>query len=146
MGLNLGWRIKDALAAERGEVQGSRVDCGTCPVNIQCVTADGGNGWKFDCCGSAAIEVADGDGRVLLVMDCAQNRFTQRENASEIRMCPLCSGDIVKSDLLGMGDHHRYVPTVHAAVSVPARLQTWKKTRPAALDLAKRIKERSKKT
>ncbi len=146
MGLTLGWRIKDALAAERGAVQESRVDCGTCPVSLQCVTADGGNGWKYNCCGSAGVEAADGDGRVLLIMDCADNRFTQRSNASEIPTCPLCSGDIVKSDLLGMGDHHRFVPTVHAAVSVTARLQTWKKARPAALDLAKRIKERTKKS
>lgn len=145
MGLNLGWRIKDALAAERGEVQGTRVDCGTCPVSLQCATADGGNGWKYDCCGSASIDAADGDDRVLLIMDCANNRFAQRENASEIRTCPLCSGDIVKSDLLGMGDHHRYVPTVHAKVAVSVRLQTWKKARPAALDLAKRIKARTNK-
>jgi len=145
--MKLGWLIKDALEAKHDALNASRVHCGTCPVSIQCISADGGNGWKFSCCGSAAIDVFSDEGvGVLLILDCEDNRFKPRELAEEMHTCPLCSGDIVKGHLLGMSDHHRYVPTVHAKHGTSIRLAQWRKVLPEARALKKRIDERAKKT
>jgi hypothetical protein len=141
----LGWRIGDALHVRPENVARTAVDCGTCPVNLQCIVGRGGNGWRFDCCGSAALDVdLDDGGRVLLIVDCASNRFEQRERAPDFNVCPLCSGDIIKSDINTMTEHHRYLPTVHAKHGVAVRLAQWKKTVPEALDLKKRVAERNK--
>lgn len=141
----LGWRIGDVLHTRIENVKRTTVDCGTCPVSLQCVAADQGNGWKFDCCGAAAVEIRTDDGYVLLIMDCADNRFRPREIAAEFSTCPLCSGDVVKSDLFELGEHHRYLPTVHAKVPLATRLEVWRVAMPEALDLKKRIDERNKK-
>jgi hypothetical protein len=142
----LGWRIGDALHTRVENIQRTIVDCGTCPVSLECIVGRSGNGWRFDCCGAAALEVpVDDGGRVLLIVDCAANRFAQRERAPDFNVCPLCSGDIVKSNLNDIGDHHRYLPTVHAKHQPGVRLALWRKTIPAALDLKKRIAERNKK-
>ncbi len=141
----LGWRIGDMLHARPESIQRTAVDCGTCPVSLQCIVGRGGNGWRFECCGATALEVpVEDDGRVLLIVDCANNRFEQRERAPDFDTCPLCSGDIVKSDINDMGGHHRYLPTVHAQHGVAVRQAQWRKTVPEALDLKKRVAERNK--
>jgi hypothetical protein len=138
----LGWPIKKLIEASPAQVDATRVDCGTCPVSLQCIAASGGNGWRFECCGSTGVEV---NGQ-LLIMDCQENRFEQRyEPAVSIKVCPLCSGDLVKGHLLGMSDHHRYVPTAHAKFPARVRLALWHKTMPEAVALKKRVDERTKK-
>lgn len=137
----LGWSLAALFEAKPADVAKTTVDCGTCPVSLQCIAGNGGNGWRFQCCGSTAVEV---DGH-LLIMDCQENRFEQKQHISELKICPLCSGDLVKAHLLGMSDHHRYMPTVHTKVPLKERLALWKKTWPAALELKARVDAGSKK-
>lgn len=139
--MKVGWSLTMLFEANPERVEASRVDCGTCPVSLQCALSDGGNGWRFSCCGATGVE-ANG---ALLVMDCQQNTFHQEERAAVIPQCPLCKGDLVKNHVLGMADHYRYVPTVHAKVPVRTRLALFHEKLPEALALKKRIDERTKK-
>lgn len=139
--MKLGWSVADLLKAKVNDVELTVVDCGTCPVSIQCVLSEGGNGWRYDCCGSAAVEVP---GSLLLILDCQKNTFRQQERAEDMPSCPLCDGDLVRSHVLGMSDHHRYIPTVHAKAPPRVRLALFKKTLPIALAYQARIDERLK--
>ena len=136
-----GWPIATLLQSKVSDVEQSVVDCGTCPVSIQCVLSDGGTGWRYDCCGSAAVEVP---GPILLILDCQKNTFRQSERAEDMPRCPLCDGDLVKSHVLGMSGGHHYVPTVHAKHPPRVRLALFKKTLPIALALKAEIDERLK--
>ncbi len=139
------WTLMKLLEATPEAVEASRVDCGTCPVSMQCIAGDGGNGWKFDCCGAAAVEVITDEGRVLLVMDCAENRFERNVRAEEFKECGLCNCDVVMTHFLGMSDHHRYVPTVHAKVPVRERLHLMHEAIPDAVRLRDLIAKRRRK-
>ena len=135
-----GWSVAELLTAAVDDVLRSRVDCGTCPVSLSCVTSSGGNGWRFDCCGAAAIDL---DG-TLLILDCHRNGFERREVAADFPLCPLCSGDLTKSHVLGMTVDHRYVPTVHAAIPPGPRIKGLHDVLPEALALRAQINERLK--
>lgn len=139
--MRLGWPLTELFRAEADDVERSRVDCGTCPVSIQCALSEGGNGWRFDCCGAAAVEV---HGALLLILDCQRNAFPQREQALDAVACPLCEGDLVKGHVLEMTDHHRYVPTIHARHPPRVRLALFREMMPIALALRARIGERLK--
>ena len=143
--MRLGWPFAALLEVSPAQLDATRVDCGTCPVSIQCLAGDGGNGWRFDCCGATGVQVADGDGQLLLVMDCADNAFKARMHDKDLGVCPLCSGDLLKAHVLGMTDHHRYVPTAHAKHSTSVRIAQIRKKLPEAIALKKRIDERSSK-
>jgi hypothetical protein len=137
----LGWPLAALFEAIVKDVEATCVDCGTCPVSIQCLASDGGNGWRYDCCGAVGIEVSE----VLLIMDCEKNTFVQRERASDMKQCPLCSGDLVKGHVLGMSDHHRYLPTVHAKVPIKTRLALFHKTLPIAIELKQLVDRKGSK-
>lgn len=143
--MRLGWPFETLFKASAAEVDKTTVHCGTCPVSLQCISADGGNGWRFDCCGAAGIEVNGGDGALLLIMDCQKNGFARRVRDVNTKECPLCSGDLAKGHVLGMTDHHRYVSTVHAKVSTSARLALLRKKMPEALALKAHVDARNKK-
>ena len=108
------------------------VHCGTCPVNIACAIERGGNGWKFDCCGSSAVESMERGVLVVTVIDCRQHHFEQIQQAKDCKLCPLCTGDIMAVALRDdrAAVKNRYLPTVHAAVSLEERLRLWKKVLP----------------
>lgn len=141
----LGWEIGPLLEASAKDVEATRVDCGTCPVSLQCITSNGGNGWRYECCGAVGVDIVDDHGGALtLVMDCSKNAFQPRVRASDQPVCPLCSGDFVKGHVMEMTLHHRYVPTVHAKVPVRTRLALWRKTLPQALERKRHIEETNK--
>ena len=100
------------------------VDCPTCPVSMACVAGIGGNGWRFDCCGSTGIPVENG----TLFVDCAINRFERHHKVKDFPRCPVCSGGIMevieaarRGELASVGMNY-YLPTVHAVVPLADRL------------------------
>jgi hypothetical protein len=136
----IGWRFVDLLAATTDDVEATVVDCSTCPVSMQCLAARGGNGFKFPCCGSTAVPVSPESGTRLLVMDCTKNQFeTGMPGPTEFSRCPLCSGDIVKNQVLALDPGHRYLPTVHSIIPVAARLEAWKLLVPIAIQFKKNV-------
>lgn len=143
--MKLGWSIADVLKASLKDVKETTVNCGTCPVSFQCMAGEGGNGYTFDCCKSTAVEVTeDGGERVLLIIDCANHQFEQRDVAKDASPCPFCSGDVVVAHALHMTPDHRYLPTEHAMVPLKTRLDLWRKKLPAAIKEAKELDERAK--
>jgi len=135
--MRLGWPLKAVLEIDVEQAERSRVDCGTCPVSIQCAAGEGGNGWKFDCCGATAVHV---DG-LLLVMDCANNQFNKTEKTRGLK-CPLCGSDVMESYARGIADDHRWVPTVHAKVPIKTRLDAWRERYSKAIALVSKERER----
>jgi hypothetical protein len=118
------------------------VDCGTCPVTTQCAIAQGGNGWKFSCCGSTAVDVTINERR-LLIMDCGNNHFEQNNQTATMR-CPLCSGDIIEWAERGNTSAYHYVRTVHSKVPVKTRLDTWRERLPKAKEKVRKEQARLK--
>lgn len=140
--MRLGWSVTDLLQAKLNDVELSCVDCGTCPVSIQCALSAGSNGWRYACCGATAIEVP---GSLLLILDCQKNTFREECDTEALQACcPLCQGDLVRSHVNGMSDRHRYVPTVHAKLPPRIRLALFKKMLPLALAEKALIDERLK--
>lgn len=143
--MTVGWPIERLLEASYESAKATVVDCGSCPVSLQCLSDHGGNGWTFDCCGATGVPVATLDeGEVVLLLDCGAHRFGHRAIADDLTRCPFCDSDLVTAHVLGMTPSHRYVPTVHAKVDLRARLAAWRAAIPAALDLKRRIEERKK--
>jgi len=130
-------------------VQQAVVDCGTCPVNIGCLCASGVDGWKFKCCGTTTVPVADlrdapSDAPIMLIVDCARNRFESHREC-ETLSCSLCSGGALETELRGWTPEARWLPTVHAARPLGARLAAWRDALPdirARIALDARIRER----
>jgi hypothetical protein len=118
-------KILDVLTTSEKKIKEGTVDCGTCPVSMACAISAGGNGWKFGCCGSTAVEVGV-DGALLYIMDCSNNHFEQNNKTPAMR-CPLCTGDIIEWAERGNAEKYRYVRTVHSTVPVKTRLDLWRK-------------------
>lgn len=103
------------------------VNCGACPVNVDCALGNRGNGWTYSCCGVSAIDTD----RAVIVVDCQHHTFFQCNDAKLCIKCPLCTGDIVLISRLdaaeygGSGSNVFYVPTVHAKVPLKERLRLW---------------------
>lgn len=142
--MKLGWTLEEALVASFKDVKRSTVNCGSCPVSFQCVAAEGGNGFTFDCCRSTAVEVTTDGMRILLIVDCANHQFVQRDVAKDAAPCPLCSGDFVLSHLLGMSLDHHYLPTEYAKVPLKTRLDLWRAKLPEAKETVRELEEREK--
>lgn len=118
------------------------VDCGSCPVTMSCAISQGGNGWRFSCCGSTAVEVGGGK---LLVMDCGNNHFELKRDEPILQTkCPLCSGDMIEWALRGNAEHYRYVRTVHSQVPLKTRLDTWRAHLPIAKERVRKDEARLK--
>lgn len=133
----------DAVRLPIDKVEATRVSCGTCPVNLSCVVGQGGNGWKFDCCGSSGYVLDD----VTLVVDCANNGFEQLAKAKEHSLCPLCSGgimEVVERAQADGGKRNLYLLTEHTRVPIADRIELWKRRQ---LEAQARIAdERARKT
>ena len=141
--MTLGWTIHDVLHAPLEDVQATTVNCGTCPVSLQCLVGQGGNGYVYDCCKATAVDVVENGGtHVLLLMDCKNHQFARQNVTKDKGRCPFCSGSIVLSDVLRINKNYRYVPTEHAAVSLKTRLALWKAKLPDAI---KEVDELNKK-
>lgn len=104
------------------------VDCGSCPVSMACAVGQGGNGFTFDCCRATAVEMPE----ATLIIDCQQHQFEQSALATECKLCPLCTGDIMVVALrdAAASTKNRYVPTVHAKVAIGDRVRLWKMVLP----------------
>ncbi len=97
------------------------VDCPTCPVNLSCLTGRSGTGWRFDCCGTAVLDL----GNDMVMVDCKINEFRD-ERHQRFGLCLLCSGAIMEVEELGglaVGTNY-YLPTVHARIPLADRLKT----------------------
>lgn len=120
----------------------TRVDCGTCPVNMACVLKEGGNGWTFDCCHSTGFKMDD----LLLIIDCGKHEFEQTQEAKRWAKCPLCSGgimEVVERTQREQGfDPNRYVLTVHAKVPFEERRTLWVEKHKQALERLRAENER----
>jgi len=116
----------------------SAVDCGSCPVTMACAISQGGNGWRFNCCGSTAVEVGGGK---LLILDCGNNQFEQNREAPAMR-CPLCTSDLIEWALRGNAENYRYVRTVHSQVPLKTRLDAWLARLPIAKERIRKDEER----
>jgi hypothetical protein len=127
-------KFLDVIKEPIAKTEATRVTCGTCPVSMACMIGQGGNGWKFDCCGATGF-VLEGVG--TLAIDCSRNEFEQNKDAKKYRQCPLCSGGIMevveRSSLDGGNDANRYLLTAHAKVPLEDRVKLWKDTHAAAL-------------
>ena len=120
--------ILDSLSRSVRQHEENTVNCGTCPVSMACAVNQGGNGWRFECCGATAVPVQG----LLFIMDCANNQFEKNKNAFRLNICPLCTADIVESAVRGNAENYRYVRTVHAAVPLKTRLDVWRARLPKA--------------
>jgi hypothetical protein len=123
-------KILEVLTSDEKTLKNTAVDCGTCPVTMACAISQGGNGWKFGCCSSTAVE-AGVEGSLLYIMDCSNNHFEQNNKTAAMR-CPLCTGDIVEWAERGNAGKYRYVRTVHSTVPIKTRLDLWRKRLPIA--------------
>jgi hypothetical protein len=126
------------------KVEASRVGCGTCPVSLACIVGQGGNGWKFDCCGATGY-ILDG---LTVAIDCGKNNFEQNADAKTWKLCPLCSGGIMtvveRAKRDAPTDMNRYLLTEHAKVPLVQRLALWKQKREDAV--VKIAEEQARKT
>lgn len=116
----------EAVELPAAKVEKTRVSCGDCPVNMSCILGEGGNGWKFDCCGATGY-VQDEN---TIVIDCAKNGFEQIAEAKTWKQCPLCSGgimEVVERSRSDGGRKNLYLLTEHARVPLVERLELWKK-------------------
>ena len=120
--------ILDSMSRSVRQHEENSVNCGTCPVSMACAVSQGGNGWRFQCCGSTAVPVQG----LLLIMDCNNNQFEVNNNSMLTNHCPLCAGDIVESAVRGNAENYRYVRTVHAVVPLKTRLDVWRARLPKA--------------
>ena len=120
--------ILDSIRRSERQHTDNTVDCGTCPVTLACAISRGGNGWKFGCCGSTAVEINES---TLLIVDCGNNHFEQNNETMTMR-CPLCTSDIVEWAERGNAEKYRYVHTVHARVPIKTRLDLWRARLPIA--------------
>lgn len=127
----------DAIDKPIAAVEKTRVDCGTCPFSLACIVGQGGNGWKFDCCGMTGFIVGDEDNAITVAIDCQKNNFEQGAKAKTWTKCPLCSGGIIEVVERARRDEgkdsNRYLLTVHAKVPLAERLELWKKKREDAI-------------
>ncbi len=116
-----------AVELPLAEVEKTRVTCGSCPVNMACILGQGGNGWKFDCCGMTGFQMDD---NVTVAIDCANNGFEQNADAKTWKKCPLCSGgimEVVERARADGGRRSMYLLTEHAKVPLVERLELWKR-------------------
>lgn len=100
------------------------VTCGTCPISLSCAANVGGTGWTFDCCGSTGVVMADDE---VAIVDCARHGFPKNSFVRRFTKCTLCSGDVVNLAVRAeaVGRETRYLPTVHARVSLSDRRALW---------------------
>lgn len=98
------------------------VDCPSCPVNLSCFTGRSGTGWRFDCCGTAAMSVRGG----TVLIDCQINEFRDERIPHGHGPCSLCTGGIMEAVELSRGNPSAptiyYLPTVHAKFPLTKRL------------------------
>lgn len=121
------------------------VDCGTCPVSMACAVEQGGNGYTYECCHATGFVAQTEDGGAeLLMIDCARHKFESNSEVADLPSCPLCSGDAVTIELLGLGTQARWLPTVHASVPARTRLAKFRETLPVAQKLYGEIEKRKK--
>jgi len=133
-----GYRPLDAVKLKVIET----VDCGTCPVTMACAVEKGGNGYTYSCCGSTGFLMERPDGVELLMIDCGKHNFEQNDQVVDMPECPLCSGNALAIELLGLGTPARWLPTVHAQIPASVRLETFRKALPEAEELAARVQKR----
>lgn len=115
----------DVLVLSPAKIEKTRVNCGTCPVNMACILGQGGTGWKFNCCGSTGYVLDD----ATVAIDCANNAFEQNEDAKSWKLCPMCSGgimEVVERARKDGGHKNLYLLTVYAKVPLEDRLKLWK--------------------
>lgn len=116
------------------------VDCPTCPVSLSCLTGRSGTGWRFDCCGMAAMSVRGG----TVMIDCQINEFRD-ERASSGSVCPLCTGAIMEAIELARGNpaaaESYYLPTAHAKFPLAERLASLRRRHQEALAWTGETKE-----
>lgn len=110
------------------------VDCPSCPVNLSCLPGGSGTGWRFDCCGTAVMNVRDGQ----VMIDCKINQFFRDEHIALNReKCPLCTGGIMEAAELSRGNPsatvNYYLPTIHARFSLAERLAALRRRHQEAL-------------
>lgn len=117
------------------------VDCPSCPVNLSCLTGKSGTGWRFNCCGTAAMSVRDG----TVMVDCQINRFKDERTSSDPSYCPLCTGGIMEAAELSRGNPsasvNYYLPTVHAKFPIAERLANLRRRHQEALAWTGETKE-----
>ena len=127
-------KILDVLKLTERKLDSNTVDCGTCPVSLACAASQGGTGWRFPCCGAAAVETLVDRQHLVLVLDCANNAFENTRSDAEYSKskCPLCTGDLIEWAVRGNTETYRYVRTVHAHVPLKTRLDLWRERLPVA--------------
>lgn len=117
------------------------VDCPSCPVNLSCFTGKSGTGWRFDCCGTAVMDVRGG----IVLIDCQINEFRDERTSSDGSPCPLCTGGIMEAAELSRGHPsapvNYYLPTVHSKFPLVERLAGLRRRRQEALAWTGETKE-----
>ncbi len=117
------------------------VDCPSCPVNLSCLTGRSGTGWRFNCCGMAAMGVRGG----TVFIDCQINEFRDERATSDPSFCPLCTGGIMEVVELSRGNpsasESYYLPTVHAKFPLAERLASLRRRHQEALARTGETKE-----
>ncbi len=118
------------------------VDCPSCPVNLSCLTGKSGTGWRFDCCGTAGMDIRGGQ----VMIDCGINQFVRDEHIALNRdKCPLCTGGIMEAVELSQRNPfalvNYYLPTVHSKFQLAERLTNLRRRRQEALAQTEETKE-----
>jgi hypothetical protein len=139
----IGRKMDDLLTITENDLTKDAVDCGTCPVSMACAVGEGGNGWRFPCCGATSVAL-DEDANENLIVDCGNNGFDKRYAAATLK-CPLCSGDMTDAILRGNSGKYRYLRTVHSQVPPKQRLQVLQDRVPDTKERIRQDRERVKK-
>lgn len=118
------------------------VDCPTCPVSLSCLPGGSGTGWRFDCCGTAVLDIGNG----MVMIDCRINQFVRNDHLTLNRdRCPLCTGGIMEAVMLSGNSPttspYYYLPTTHATFPILDRLASLRRRHQEALAWPGKTKE-----
>lgn len=131
--------LRHFVTLSNEEAEAARVTCATCPVNLSCMSGQGGTGYVVACCDATSMVLQEKPKR-LLIIDCAQHRFERTVDTKNIKKCGLCSAGVLQIDARNLQAQY-YLPTVHAKVPVKDRLAFFREEMPAVQEKVRMLHE-----
>lgn len=103
------FRVPDIAQMALPVLQERVVDCGSCPVSMECKFGNGEKGTGIVCgkCNSTGVVIgADSvsEGAVVYLVDCTQHKFKKATQESTLKECPMCTGIIARAEMRMFGD------------------------------------------
>lgn len=105
----LALRATDLAQLSLPVLQEKVVDCGGCPVSIDCKMGNGEKGTGIACkkCGSTAVVIGAesvSEGALVYIVDCTEHKFRKATQENLLPECPLCTGLLARAEMRGFGD------------------------------------------